>query len=116
MFGKKKIEKKIPDNTYRVIKISKEALYEFIYESFIDNQECFLDISDGTSVVHAFGVDWENDSFIFVARNAKDDMDAFEEIDVNALTQVISDTTSTMYQKQRYIDLTKEQVEEIQNQ
>jgi len=27
MFKKKKIEKKIPDNTYRVIKISKDALF-----------------------------------------------------------------------------------------
>ena len=42
MFKKKKEEKKIPDNTYRVIKISKDALYEFIYESFIDNQEIFF--------------------------------------------------------------------------
>ena len=42
MFRKKKIEKKIPENTYRVIKISKEALFEFIYESFIDIRKLFL--------------------------------------------------------------------------
>ena len=44
----KKQEKTIPDGKYRVIKIGKDALFEFIYESIIDNQECFFDVSDGT--------------------------------------------------------------------
>ena len=68
MFRKKKIEKKIPENTYRVIKISKEALFEFIYESFIDNQEKFFDVADGAKIVTSFGVDWEHDSFIMVPK------------------------------------------------
>ena len=113
MFKKKKVEKKIPDNTYRVIKISKEALYEFIYESFIDNQEQFLDISDGTSVVHGFGIDWEEDSFTFVARTSKSDDDIFDEIDVDKISKAIKDTTNTMYAKNRFIDLNQKELEEI---
>ena len=38
---KQKKQKKLDENTVRVIKISKEALFEFIYESFIDEQKRF---------------------------------------------------------------------------
>lgn len=109
-FSKKKGKKKIPENTYRVIKISKEALYEFIYESFIANQEIFLDISDCTSVVNAFAVDWEESSFTFIARNAEDDCDSLDEIDVQKFSKAISDTTSTMYAEGGYIDLSYKQL------
>lgn len=35
----------------RIIKIGKEALFEFIYEKFIESQEDFLDVqSTGVSV------------------------------------------------------------------
>ena len=115
MFKKKKVEKKIPDNTYRVIKISKEALYEFVYETFIENQEQFLDISDVTSVVHGFCMDWDDDSFTFVARTAKNDNDFFEEIDVPKISKAITDTTSTMFKQKRYIDLSQKQINDIQN-
>ena len=36
--------KKLDVNTVRVIKISKEALFEFIYESFIADQKLFFDV------------------------------------------------------------------------
>ena len=38
--------KKLDVNTVRVIKISKEALFEFIYESFIADQKLFFDVDD----------------------------------------------------------------------
>ena len=114
MFRKKKIEKKIPDNTYRVIKISKDALFEFIYESFIDNQETFFDVTDGTKIVTSFDVDWENDSFIMVAQNANDELPFGKEIDVKKISDAIEDTTHTMYEDSRYIELTQEQLDAIQ--
>ena len=114
MFRKKKIEKKIPDNTYRVIKISKDALFEFIYESFIDNQETFFDITDGTKIATSFDMDWENDSFIMVAQNANDDLPFGKEIDVKKISDSIDDTTNTMYAGNRYNELTQEQLDVIQ--
>ncbi len=108
-------KKKIPDNTYRVIKISKEALFEFIYESFIDNQEEFLDISDGTSIVTSYAMDWDNDSFIFIAQNANDEPPFCKEIDALKISKEISDTTTTMYAKNRFIDLSQDEVDDIQN-
>ena len=114
MFKRKKVEKKIPDNTYRVIKISKDALYEFIYESFIDNQETFFDITDGTKIVTAFDIDWENDSFIMVVQNATDELPFGKEIDVKKISDAIGDTTNTMHAENRYIKLTQEQLDAIQ--
>ncbi len=114
MFRKKKIEKKIPDNTYRVIKISKDALFEFIYESFIDNQETFFDITDGTKIVTSFDVDWENDSFIMIAQNTNDELPFGKEIDVKKISDAIDDTTNTMYADNRYVELTQEQLDAIQ--
>ena len=34
----------IDENKIRVIKIGKEALFEFIYEKIIDNQEQYFDV------------------------------------------------------------------------
>ena len=114
MFGKKKPEKKISDNTYRVIKISKEALYEFIYESFIDNQETFFDVTDGTKIVTSFDMDWENDSFTIVAQNFDEESAMYKDIDVKKISKAIDDTTKTMYADNRYIELTQEQLDAIQ--
>jgi len=111
---KKKAEKKIPENTYRVIKISKDALYEFIYESFIDNQETFFDVTDGTKIVTSFDVDWENDSFIMVAQNANDELPFGKNIDIKKISDTIDDTTNTMYAENRYIELSQEQLDAIQ--
>ena len=114
MFKRKKAEKKIADNTYRVIKISKDTLYEFIYESFIDNQEIFFDVTDGTKIMTSFDIDWENDSFIMVAQNSNDKPPFFNEIDVGKISRAIDDTTTTMYDGKRYIELTQEQLDKIQ--
>ena len=113
MFGKKKIEKKIPDNTYRVIKISKDALFEFIYESFIDNQETFFDITDGTKIMTSFDIDWEEGSFTMVAQNCKDESSFYNEIDIKKISKGIDDTTNTMYADNRYIELSQEQLDAI---
>lgn len=114
MFKKRKVEKKIPENTYRVIKISKDALFEFIYESFIDNQETFFDVTDGTKIMTSFDIDWEYGSFIMVAQNSNDEPPFYNEIDVNKISKAIDDTTNTMYADNRYIELTQEQIDTIQ--
>ena len=54
----------IDENRIRVIKISKEALFEFIYEKFIDNQELYFDV-DALDVTDTFDIDFENGDFIF---------------------------------------------------
>ncbi len=53
-------------NTLRVVKIDKEALYEFIYENFIAQQEEWLGISKA-EVMNDFAIDLEKGEFLFTA-------------------------------------------------
>jgi hypothetical protein len=53
-------------NILRVLKIDKEALYEFLYENFIAQQEELLDISK-SEVMNDFAIDWEKGEFLFTA-------------------------------------------------
>ncbi len=111
----KKHKKRIPDGHYRIIKIGKDALYEFIYESCMDNLETFLDISDGTTVVNFFDIDWEKGEFIFASRNEKDGKDMFETVlDTEALLAAMENTCDTLYADGRYVELSEEEILKLQ--
>ena len=58
-------------NTVRVIKIGKEALYEFLYENMISEEETLLQVS-ATEVMNHFAMDWKSGEFIFMAHQAED--------------------------------------------
>ena len=49
----KKKHTPLTNDEVRVIKISEAALYEFIYEKFIDDQDTYLDV-DNLSVTDSF--------------------------------------------------------------
>ena len=59
------------EKTVRVIKIGKEALYEFLYENMISEEETLLQVS-ATEVMNHFAMDWESGEFIFMAHQAED--------------------------------------------
>ena len=118
----KKGEKRIPDKKYRVIKISGKALFEFIYESFIDNQNSFFDVSDKnasgeSSIVTAFDIDWDTKELICVARNelGNDEKLQFPDIYTRVLLSKLQDTTSSLYKDNRYIELSEQQISDIQS-
>ena len=46
------------DNECRIIKIEKDALFEFIYENFIANHEELMDL-DAVGCMNTFAIDWE---------------------------------------------------------
>ena len=54
------------DNECRIIKIEKDALFEFIYENFIANHEELMDL-DAVGCMNTFAIDWEAGEFIFCA-------------------------------------------------
>ena len=112
----KKKAKKIPEDNYRIIKIGKDALYEFIYESFMDKLEMYLDITDGTSVVNFFDIDWEKGEFIFASRNENDGKDLFQTVlDTEKLLSVLDCTCETVFTDKCYVDLTEKEIVELQN-
>ena len=110
-------EKTIPDNKYRIIKIGKKALFEFLYESVIDHQKEFFNVSDFTSIVTEFDIDWEKGEFICIARNEleEDEHLQFPYIDTKKLLEKLKETTMSLFADDRYIELSKTEIENIQN-
>ena len=104
------IQKELNDDEVRVIKISKEALFEFIYEKFIDDQDLYLDV-DPLDVTNAFDINFERGAFIFCAYKSEDPHGRIvvlpSDIDLQQLMKTIPDTTSSMYADTRYRQYTK---------
>lgn len=103
----------IDEDMVKVIKISKEAIFEFIYENFIDEADEYLDVNS-LEVITTFDMDWENGQFIFCAYKAEDKKGNVihlpEEVDLQKLMRNIPDTTSSMFQEDRYKVYTKEEM------
>lgn len=110
------MKKKLDENSVRVIKISKEALFEFIYEKFIDDEEIFFDV-DLLDVISTFDINFERGEFICCVSKAEDDdgkmLKLPEEIDLKHIMKNIPDTTATMFVENRYKEFTKEELVEL---
>lgn len=109
----KSVMNNLSEDSVRVIKISKSALSEFIYEKLIDEQEMYLDVNS-SDVANAFELSLESGEIIFCAYKAENAEGAFlglpEEIDLKKLIKNIPDTASTMYSDSRYKEYTKEEL------
>ena len=112
----KKKHTPLTNDEVRVIKISEAALYEFIYEKFIDDQDTYLDV-DNLSVTDSFYIDWENRQFIFCAYKSENEsgqiLELPESVDLEKLIKKIPDTTSSMYSGNRYKIFTKNELEDL---
>lgn len=92
------MDKAIQQGNVRIIKIDKEALFEFIYESFVADQENMMDV-DSTECMNNFAIDWEEGTFIFTAHKAEDDEGNIvsfpRDIDLISVMRNISATTDS---------------------
>ena len=116
----KEKKKELSKEKYRVIKIGKEALWEFIYESIIDKQRDFFDISDVTTITSFFDIDFEKGNFICLIKNTADNespkaLQLPEGIDLSVLLENMEDTTPTMYQPNRYKEFTIDEIKALQD-
>lgn len=104
------------DNECRVIKISKEALFEFIYEKFIEEQALYLD-TKAEITTNCF-MDYDTNSFMFVGYKTTDKKGNInrlpEEIDLHKLMDKMEDTTITMFSDGRYKKMTMTELLELQ--
>lgn len=105
--------KALNENSVRVIKISKTALFEFIYEKFIENQDAFFDV-DSLDVTSTFDINFERGEFIFCTYRSEDGkgktVEFPKEIDLQRLMAVLPDTTPSMFVDGRYKEYTKEEL------
>lgn len=108
--------KSIPKNSVRVIKISKQALFEFIYEKFMEEQGEFLDV-EPLEVADTFAINFERGEFIFCAHKAEDENGNLrklpDEIDLQKVMANIPDTTSSMCSPARYKEYTIKELLEL---
>ena len=105
------------DNVLRVVKIDKEAVYEFIYESFIVNQKELLGVNSA-DVINNFEMDWEKGEFIFTVHKQKDAEGEIislpKEIEIQELLEKLPITTgSVLSAGQIYKDYTFEELSRV---
>ena len=109
----KRKRKQLDENSVRVIKIGKQALFEFIYEKFIDDEELFFDV-DLLEISSHFDINFERGEFICCVSKSEDadgNMLALpEEIDLQTLMENLPDTTTTMFADHRYKEFTKDEL------
>ena len=112
----KRKKQQLRDDEVRVIKIGEEALFEFIYEKFIDEQSEYLDV-DPLSVTNSFSIDWENRQFLFCAHKTEDAKGEIlmlpQNIDFDKLFEKMPNTTDSMYGQNKYQTYTKNELEEM---
>lgn len=112
----KKKRTKLDENTVRVIKIGKEALFEFIYEEFTGNVGAFFDV-DTSDIINTFTIHFERGEFIFCVSKGEDAdgkvLPLPNEIDLQQLMKNLPDTTTSMYTRNRYKEFTKEELIEL---
>ena len=76
--------------TLRVVKIDKEAIFEFIYETFISQEQELLDLSP-VDVINDCAMDWEKGEFIFAAHLQENSLGEFNplpnDIDIQNLLE-----------------------------
>ena len=105
------------EKTVRVIKIGKEALYEFLYENIISQEESLLQVP-ATEVMNSFAMDWERGEFIFMAHQAKDaDGELIplpKEIQPETLLKALPETADSLLGRGRvYRDYSFEELNEL---
>lgn len=106
---------RIPDDKYRIIKIGKDALFELICEAFKDGEEEFFNVSDSTTIVKSFCIDWEKGEFICIARNELPEEEEHLQfnVNVNELISKIENTTDTLFASDRYIEVSKSEIDNL---
>lgn len=106
----------IDENNVKVIKIGKKALFEFIYEKFIQEQEMFFDIN-AIDVSSDFHINWNTGEFIFCVYKSEDNNGNFVElsksINLQKLIENLPNSTDSMFSKNRYDIYTKNKLIEL---
>lgn len=110
--------KVLKDKVCRVIKIDKDALFEFIYENFIAQEEQILDIRSKVGVSNHFDIDWETGEFIFLAHNGEDADENIislpEDVDVkNIMKKIPTTTDSVLSPGKNYKEYTFEELKQL---
>lgn len=108
------------DNICRIIKINNEALLEFIYENFINQEEKLLDLETKVGISNHFDINWDTGEFIFLAHNGEDaggNIIPFpKDVDIKKVMDRLPDTTdSVLNSDKNYKELTFDELRSLSN-
>ena len=108
------------DNVCRIIKINQEALFEFIYENFINQEEKLLDLETKVGISNHFDINWDTGEFIFLAHNGEDaggNIIPFpKDVDIKKVMDRLPDTTdSVLNSDKNYKELTFDELRSLSN-
>lgn len=108
------------DKVCRIIKIDKDALFEFIYENFISQEEFLLDIETTVGISNHFDINWDTGEFIFMAHNGEDADENIiplpKDVDIKKVMEKISTTTdSVLSSGEKYKDYTFDELSKLMN-
>ena len=108
------------DNVCRIIKINKEALFEFIYENFINQEEKLLDLETNVGANNHFDINWDTGKFIFIAHNGEDTEENIisfpKDIDIKKVMDRLPETTdSVLNSTKNYNELTFDELRSLSN-
>jgi len=109
------MKKALPDGRYRIIKISRDAVYEAVREEVKDHLEDFFDVSDCTKYISHHNMDFETGEYICCVENFNGTLASPPEIDIEKLLENMEDTTNSLYNPGRYAELSLEEITAIQN-
>lgn len=106
------------DKVCRIIKIDKDALFEFIYENFISQEEVLLDLKSSVGISNSFDINWETGEFIFMAHNGEDADENIislpKDIDIKKIMEKIPATTNSVFNPgENYKDFTFDELSKI---
>lgn len=103
---------------YRFIKISKQALWEFIYESMTEHQSEFFDV-EPTEISSHFAVDFDTGNLLWLVHKSEDSEGNLialpKDIDATKLMLQADDTTSSLFAPHRYKEMSLKDIICIQN-
>ena len=108
------------DNVCRIIKINKEALFEFIYENFINQEEELLDLDTKLGISNHFDINWETGEFIFLAHSSEDAEENTipfpKDIDIKKVMNRLPETTdSVLNSTKKFKELTFDELRSLSN-
>ena len=81
----------------------------------IFGEEKFFNVSDSTTIVKSFCIDWEKGEFICIARNELPEEEEHLQFNVDAhkLISKIENTTDTLFAPDRYIEVSKVEIDNL---
>lgn len=112
---KRKYYTKVKDDEVRILKIGRDAIFEFLYETLLGEEDRTFNV-DSLKVYNKFAMDWESGEFIFAVCNEPKDEKAksfCENLDAEKLIKLIPDTTDTVLKDKPYKSYNTEELREL---